>query len=87
MLRYEFANEKTTPQSKLALVVHHPLLGSALKREMDKLGIECVVQYRTAQGNKTIQHPPEAGQPLVGTVDFIRKHFEAGRAAAQSVKR
>jgi hypothetical protein len=36
---------------------------------MDKLGIECVVQF---QGQD---------QPRVSAVDFIRKHFDAARRA------
>lgn len=39
---------------------------------MDKLGIECIMQYRAAEGNKTQRH---GGGDPAGTVDFIKKHF------------
>ena len=85
MLRYGFRNEKTTPQSDLGLVVHHPLLGIALKREMDKLGIECIVQYK-GSADETLQEPPAAGQQPVAAIDFIRKHFKGARASKSTVE-
>lgn len=72
MLTYSYANEDVTATSDLGLVVHHPKLGIALKEQMDKLGIECVVQYRGPERNGTIVH---GGGELVSGVDFIRKHF------------
>jgi hypothetical protein len=62
-----------TATSNLGLVVHHPKFGIALKEQMDKLGIECVVQYRGAKEGETVRHG--GGEPI-GGVDFIRKHFE-----------
>jgi hypothetical protein len=41
---------------------------------MDKLGIECVVQYRGGKEGQTIRHG--GGEPI-SPIDFIRKHFEA----------
>jgi len=38
----EPVNETTNPN----VWVHHPRLGIELKKAMDKLGIECYVQYR-----------------------------------------
>jgi hypothetical protein len=77
LLSYSYANEAVTAESDLGLVVHHPLLGIALKKEMDKLGIECVVQYRDATTSQMVQEPkPEGGRPT-NPVEFIRKHFEA----------
>jgi hypothetical protein len=84
MLRYGFRNEKTTPQSNLGLVVHHPLLGIELKREMDKLGIECVVQYHGAQAGETVQDPPAGGRRSLTAVDFIRKQFAAAQPSRTS---
>ena len=78
MLRYGFRNEKVSPDSDLGLVVHHPLLGIALKREMDKLGIECIVQYK-GPADDTVQEPTATGQRPVAAIDFIRKHFQGAR--------
>jgi hypothetical protein len=76
MLVYTFANEQVTKDSPLGLVVHHPKFGIALKEQMDKLGIECVVQYRDA-GGQTVRHG--GGGPLLTSVEFIRQHFDAAR--------
>ena len=56
--------------------MHHPKLGIALKEQMDKLGIECIVQYRAAEGNKTQRH---GGGDPVATVEFVKKHFAAAK--------
>jgi len=74
LLNYSYQNVDVTNTSDLGLVVHHPKLGIALKAQMDKLGIECIVQYRAAEGNKIQRH---GGGDPVGTVDFIKKHFAA----------
>lgn len=79
LLRYSYANEAVTANTSLGLVVHHPLLGITLKREMDKLGLECVVIYRGAQPNEYLQEPPARGRSVIEITDFIRKHFEAAR--------
>src|SRR6185295_717894 len=70
LLTYSFPNDEVTATSDLNLVVHHPKFGIALKERMDKLGIECVVEYKGQ---------PEA--PKVSTVDFFKKHFERARAS------
>ena len=76
LLNYSYQNVEVTNTSDLGLVVHHPKLGIALKEQMDKLGIECIVQYRAAEGNKTHRH---GGGDPIGTVDFIKKHFAAAK--------
>lgn len=76
MLVYSFADEKVTNESNLGLVVHHPRFGIALKEQMDKLGIECVVIYRDGAKGAQIRH---GGGALMRSVDFIGKHFEAAR--------
>lgn len=76
LLIYSYPNVDVTNSSDLGLVVHHPKLGIALKEQMDKLGIECIVQYRAAEGNKTERH---GGGDPVGTVHFIKKHFAAAK--------
>ena len=70
LLTYTLPNEEVTATSDLNLVVHHPKFGIALKQQMDKLGIECVVEYKGQ---------PDA--PKVSTVEFFRKHFERARAS------
>lgn len=79
LLRYNYANEAATATTNVGVVVHHPLLGIALKREMDKLGIECVVIYRGSGPNELVQEPPARGPGVIETADFIRKHFAAAR--------
>jgi acetyl esterase/lipase len=73
LMQYRFANETVTPQTPLGLIVHHPKFGIALKQQMDKLGIECIVQYKGADGS-LVRHG-EPG-PLVTPVEFIKRQFE-----------
>ena len=73
LLMYTYANEEVTATSDLGLVVHHPKLGIALKEQMDKLGIECIVQYRGPEGNQTVRHG--GGEPS-SALRFIQQHFE-----------
>lgn len=70
-LTYNYADEPCDSASDISLVVHHPRLGLALKKEMDALGIECVVQYR-GQAD---------AEGIVSPFDFIRKHIERARRA------
>ncbi len=74
LLNYSYANEDVTATSNLGLVVHHPKLGIALKEEMDKLGIECVVQYRGQDQGQAVRH---GGGETISIVNFIAKHFKA----------
>lgn len=48
-------------------------LGCAVSRPRDKLGIECIVQFRGPKEGETVRHG--GGEPI-GGVDFIRKHFK-----------
>jgi acetyl esterase/lipase len=76
LMNYSYQNVDVTNSSDLGLVVHHPKLGIALKEQMDKLGIECIVQYRAAEGNKPQRH---GGGDPIETVDFVKKHFAAAK--------
>jgi acetyl esterase/lipase len=67
-LSYNRADEPCDANSDVQLVVHHPRLGIALKRRMDRLGIECVLRYPGASGGELIE-------PLA----FIKKHFARAR--------
>jgi acetyl esterase len=77
MLTYNYANEEVTKETPLGLIVHHPKFGIALKAELDKLGIDCVVQYRDPKSGRTVRHGDD--RPPLQAVDFIRKHFEMAR--------
>lgn len=74
LLYYSYANEDVTAESNLGLVVHHPKLGIALKEQMDKLGIECVVQYQGENRGQLVRH---GGGDTISFVNFIAKHFKA----------
>jgi len=82
-ISYGRPNVPVTAESDLGLVVHHPLLGIALKKEMDRLGIRCTVQYRDEAGTRTIRHGES--EPPTGPVAFIRSCFDPGASAATSV--
>jgi acetyl esterase/lipase len=84
LLTYSFPDEKVTNQSNLGLVVHHPRFGIALKEQMDKLGIECVVIYRDGDKGQLIRH---GGGPLVRPVDFIVQQVTAARKRGTPSKR
>ena len=73
LLEYSYPNAEVTPATSLGLIVHHPKFGIALKERMDTLGIECIVQYRSAGSGALRRH--EEGASLVTAVEFIRKHF------------
>jgi acetyl esterase len=77
LLQYTYANEDVTSNTPLGLIVHHPKFGVALKDEMGKLGIECLVQYRDPKTNRPVTH---GGGDSVSVVQFLRKHFAAAGA-------
>jgi acetyl esterase len=64
LLDYGSPNEEVTEKTPLELIVHHPKFGIAVKERMDKLGIECIVQY---EGQRSGQR--------VTVADFLRKHL------------
>jgi acetyl esterase len=73
LLDYSVRNIPVDAESNLNLVVHHPLFGIALQERMQRLGIECVVQYLDDAGQK-IRHNDDA--PPLAAADFIQRHFE-----------
>jgi acetyl esterase/lipase len=74
LLWYTYANEDVTEESPLGLIVHHPKFGTALKERMDRLGIECIVQYRGSAPSETIRHG-ELKEPT-SPVKFIQRQFK-----------
>jgi len=81
LLTYSYPNEVVNAETPLGLIVHHPRFGIALKKQLDKLGIECIVQYQDRKGGKLVRHEREAD--IVTAVNFIGKHF---RRAASNAK-
>jgi hypothetical protein len=73
LLLYSYANEEVTKETSLGLIVHHPKFGIALKEQMDKLGIECIVQYRDPETGRIVRHGET--EPPINSAQFIRKHF------------
>jgi len=67
LLMYSYPNKKVTKETPLGLIVHHPRFGIALKEQLDKLGIECIVQY-------------EENAVPVTPVEFIRRQFNRAKA-------
>jgi len=56
LLTYSYPNEEVTEKTPLGLIVHHPKFGIALKERMDKLGIQCIVQYQDPQTRELVRH-------------------------------
>jgi outer membrane protein assembly factor BamB len=81
LLTYSCPNEEVTAETSLGLIVHHPKFGIALKEQMDKLGIECIVQYQAPQTRELVRHK-EGAVPVTPT-EFIRRNL---RRAAKRAK-
>lgn len=64
LLNYGPPDEDVTLKTPLDVALHHPRFGIAVKRRMDKLGIECIVQYEG-----------QASGRRVSVADFLRKHL------------
>ncbi len=74
MMTYNLKNEPITDDMPLNAIVHHPLFGVFLQREMDKLGVECAVVYRGDQGQILHGHPDKEPEPFP---DFVLRQFRA----------
>ena len=85
LLMYGYPNEKVTEETSLGLIVHHPRFGIALKEQLDKLGIECIVQYQDPKGGELVQHGENAA--TIVPVEFIRKHFNRAKAKRAEQRR
>jgi acetyl esterase len=79
LLDYGFPNEEVDGNTSLSHIVHHPKLGIALKKQLDELGIECIVQYLDKTGKQMVRHGAGLNEQPVNKVDFIRKHFEIAK--------
>ena len=78
LLRYSYPNKKVTKETPLGLIVHHPRFGITLKEQLDKLGIECIVQYQDPKSGKVVRH--EENALPVTPVEFIRRQFNRAKA-------
>ena len=78
LLMYTYPNDEVTDESPLSLIVHHPKFGIALKEKLDRLGIECIVQYQDSQTRAVVRH--EEDDPPVTPVDFMREQFIRAKA-------
>jgi acetyl esterase len=76
LLNYNFPNRDADPKTELGLVVHHPRFGIVLKKRMDALGIECIVQYPTEERGRPVRH---GGGEALSRSDFIAKQFGKAR--------
>jgi len=85
LLTYNLPNEEVTEQTPLGLIVHHPKFGIALKERLDKLGIECIVQYKDRSSDKLVRHGEKA-VPIT-PVEFIRRQFSLARAKSSKQRR
>ncbi len=85
LLMYNYPNEEVTKETSLGLIVHHPRFGIALKEQLDKLGIECIVQYKDPKSGKVVRH--EENAVPVTTVDFIRRQFDRAKAKRTEQRR
>jgi len=64
LMDYSVRNEPVTDKTPMGAIVHHPKFGLALKERLDKLGVECIVQY-----------PGHPAGNRISQFDFIRRHF------------
>ena len=64
LLDYGVRNDPVTDKTPMGAIVHHPKFGLALKERLDKLGVECIVQY-----------PGHPAGKRISQFDFIRRHF------------
>jgi hypothetical protein len=77
LMMYSYPNEEVTKETSLGLIVHHPKFGIALKEQMGKLGIECIVQYQDPQSKRLVRHGSDA-RPVTA-VEFIGQQFAKAR--------
>ncbi|MFB0553427.1 MAG: alpha/beta hydrolase fold domain-containing protein [Phycisphaerae bacterium] len=85
LLVYSYPNIEVTEETSLGLIVHHPRFGIVLKERLDKLGIECIVQYQDPKSGKVVRH--EENAMPVTAVDFIRRQFNRAKAKRAEQRR
>lgn len=74
-LGYGHPDADVDEDTPLGLIVHHPKFGIALKKRMDELGIECVVQYLDGPEGKLVRHHGQTEGDVVSEVEFVCKHL------------
>ena len=80
MLTYSLPNRDADPKTEMGLVVHHPRFGIELKKRMDELGIECIVQYQDGDKGPMVRH---GGGELIQSIAFIRDQFEKAKEGSR----
>jgi acetyl esterase len=85
LLMYSYPNKEVTEETPLGLIVHHPRFGIALKEQLDKLGIECIVQYQDPKSGKVVRH--EENAVPVTALDFIRRQFDRAKTKRTEQRR
>lgn len=85
LLVYSYPNKEVTEQTPLGLIVHHPRFGIALKERLDKLGLECIVQYQDPKSGKFVRHEEKA--VLFTPIEFIRRQFNRAKAKRTEQRR
>ena len=79
LMDYSRPNAAVDKNSDKSLVVHHPLFGIALQDQMNELGLECVVQFMDATGERKIRR--RNGEPVMSRLEFIQRQFARARQA------
>ena len=67
LMEYGIGDVPIDDSTSLSVIVHHPKLGLALQKQMDQLGLQCIVTYK--------DQPNSA--PRVSAVEFLQKHLLA----------
>ena len=67
----------------LALIMHHPRFGIALKERLDELGVECIVQYLDERDGKIICHPGDLGESSETAVDMATRRARTSMSASR----
>ena len=67
LMEYGIGDVPIDDSTSLGVIVHHPKLGLALQKQMDELGLQCIVTYKDQ---------PES-LPRASAVEFLQKHLLA----------
>ena len=74
-LEYGWPDAEVDEDTPLALIVHHPRFGIALKERLDELGVECIVQYLDERDGNIIRHLGNLAAKPESEVGFVCRHL------------